>query len=103
MLGNGPHMLGTGNRPHMLGNEPHVLGKSTFGILSHLGLLYVASGILLQSGSCPIREYVIRDYVFSFMVHSGLCHIWGFVVRDYIIWTYDAFGLLLHSDFCRSR
>ena len=45
MLGNGPQVLGNGNVLLVLGNGPHLLG------------------ILLHSGFCPIRYFVVRDYV----------------------------------------
>ena len=80
----------------MLGNGPHVLGKSTFGIMSHSGLLYVAFRIVSHlgfypSGLCSIREYVVWDYVafevmlFGIMSHPGLCCIRTYVVRDYVL------------------
>ena len=97
MLGNGPHVLGNGL--HMLGNGPRVLGKSTFGLMSHSGLLYsmwhsglcriwnfIAFGIMLQSGLCR-----------SVLCHLALCRIWGYVILHNV-----AFSIMLHSHLCLS-
>ena len=84
MLGNG--LLVLGNELHKLhayvrySNWPHVLG-----IMSHSGLCCLEL--------CPIRDYVVRDYVpfgimlFGIMSHSGLC-----------CFDYEAFGLMSFSS-----
>ena len=97
-----------GNGLHMFDNGPHILGNSTFGLMSHLGLLYnmchlefVGFSILSHSALCRIWGYVgwyyvVRHYVafgvmsFSIMSHSALCHIqtcvvWHNVVRIYVV------------------
>ena len=97
VLGNGPHVLGNGL--HMLGYGPRVLGKSTFGLMSHSGLLYsmwhsglcriwnfIAFGIMLQSGLCR-----------SVLCHLALCRIWGYVILHNV-----AFSIMLHSHLCLS-
>ena len=87
-----------GNGLHMFDNGPHSLGNSTFGIMSHLGLLY---------SMCHLEFCRILNFVtFGIMSHlglcwlelccSGLCRIWGYVVQHNV-----AFGIMSHSDLCR--
>ena len=99
----------------MLDNGPHVLGKSTFGLMSHSGLLYsmwhsefcrilnfVTFGIMC-SGLFRIWYYVAFGVLlfgvllFGVMSNSGLCLIQGYVVRHNV-----AFSIMSHLDLCHS-
>ena len=93
----------------MFDNGPHVFVKSTFGLMSHSGLLYsmwhsefcriqnfVTFGIMSCSGLFRIWYYVAFGVLsFGVMSHSGLCRIQG-----YVAFRVMSFGIMSHSALC---
>ena len=92
MLGNGPHVLGNGPQVFGNGNGPLVLGNGChlLGIMSHSGLCRIQN---YGTVSIMVHLWLCR----LVLCHLALCRIQGYVVRHNV-----AYGIMLHSDLCRS-
>ena len=70
------YQIGLSNGPHVLGNGLDVLG------------------IMLHSGLCHIRVYVVRDYDAFVISCSGLCRIRDYVIFGLMSFEIMSFGLM---------
>ena len=87
----------------MLRNGPHVLGKSTFGLMSHSGLLYSVQCTLYSmshSNYCTVCG-ILNCVAFGTVSHSEFCRIWYYVAFGVMLFGIMLFGIMSHSGLCR--